>query len=322
MNRFLFVMSLWFFALSACQGEELSLWDKVEVLRQRSCVEQKPAYDYYHTEWCGLERIKRVGESVDSRLRGYEAELAQKGLSEARLFQILVAMKYIYKYEHKSETDYLAMESWLEKLACTYAPARFELLFSRLQTADLLTLEGNGRLRELLAFDGLFPYDNGYLPKATKEYITFMAIISDMATGQKSDLTVPAGYFGFRGMPLGMLYDFAFDRRERGYTAFLGFKEPALLREMLGSVLEPMYMPVRPTERQFLAGLAASEVFSSVATELFLNCLTKEPRLRSVEHGLGVLASHYMSIGAYDEAVSVAESLAKFYPRSGWLRND
>lgn len=322
MKKLLLTIGLVFASLGLCHGKELSFWDRVEVLRQRSCGEQNQTSDYYHTQWCGLERVVKVSESVDSRIKAYEKELANDGLSEARLFQILVSLKYIYKYEYKSDKDYLAVSSWLEQLSQIYRPARLELLISNFKSAEMLTLEGNGELREMLGFVGHFPYDNGYLPEITQEYLTFMAIVSDMAVGQKSNLAVPAGYFGFGGLPLKLLYDWAFDRHDAGYTQFLELKKGGALQKMLEGVLQPMYMPVRPTERRFLAGLAASELFESEATELFLDCVTTEPRLRAMEQGLGVLASHYKNIGAYAEAVSVLESLAKYYPSSDWLCND
>lgn len=278
---------------------------------------------YYQTEWCGLERIIKKSVNPFERLKTIEKVVANDKTTDSELFDALISMRYIYTYEIRDSSDAEMALMWLKQLGKSYSRAEFEVLLSSLKPEDMLTEEGNRLIGKLLSYDSFFPYDNGYLPVVEKAHLTFMLAVSDMALGKSSNLTLCKDYSGFSGLPVTMIYDMACDRKLRAYARFINSVKKSQnhrVSKMLEDVLSPMYLPLKQVEKKFLAGLACAQMFPHVSTRLFLDCITGEPRIKNVEHGLAVLALHYRSNNAFQESDIIFEKLSKLYPKSVWLK--
>lgn len=278
--------------------------------------------DYYHTEWCGLERIIKKTVNPFDRLKAIEKVVANDKTSDKELFEVLVSMRYIYTYEIRDSSDAEMAFMWLKQLGRNYKKAEFEVLLSSLKPEDMLTEEGNFLIGKLLSFESFFPYDNGYLPVVKREHLTLMLAISDMVLGKSGNLNLCKEFSGFSGLPVSMLYNMASERKHQAYAQFNSVKmsQNHRIAKMLEDVLSPMYLPIKPVEKIFLAGLASAEMFPDISTKLFLRCITGEPRIKNVEHALAVLALHYRNNNAFQESNMIFEKLSKLYPRSVWLK--
>lgn len=283
---------------------------------------QGPAYNSVITEWCGLERV--VKHSSSPQLRLLKLEKFIKDFPEASpesRFQALTDLYYLNVYEFRDTEAAANSHQQLQKISTLKDRAEFETSVSALTPEKLLSKEGNATLLKLLQLEHLLPYDNGHLPVITRDYLEFMLAISDMALGRINRFEKLA-FNGWKNLPGTMLYHIASGKKDKGYEIFKAIK-PTLspqIAKMLEDLMMPLYMPVKHKDRLFLAGLAAVESFPDIGTDLLIEAVSGQPRMRSAQHGLAVLSDVYNRHMAFAEAQSVWKLLAQLYPDSVWLK--
>ncbi len=284
--------------------------------------EQGPAYNSTVTEWCGLTRVVKHSAAPQLRLLKIKNFLDEfpEASSEVR-FQVLTDLHYLHLYEFKDSEAAANAYEQLKNITALADRAEFEISVSTLTPESLQTEEGNATLVKLLKHEHLFPYDNGHLPVVTREYLKFMLAISNMALGRTGRIERIA-FNGWRNLPVIMLYHMATGKKDESYKIFKSIEKNLAPQEvkMLEDLMMPLYMPVQPKDRLFIAGLAAVESFPDLGTDLLIDAISGRPRMRNAQHGLAVLSDVYNRHMAFAEAQSVWKLLAQLYPDSVWLK--
>ena len=89
---------------------------------------------------------------------------------------------------------------------------------------------------------------------------------------------------------------------------------------MLEDLMFPLYLPSIQKDRMFMAGLIAVPTLPDLGTDLLIDAISGQPRMRQAEHGFAVLSDVYNRHLAYAEAQAVWKILSDNYPDSVWLK--
>lgn len=283
---------------------------------------QKPAYNPVSLEWCGLTGAVKHSISPQLREKKYREFLInhpEAGANE--IYSALQNLKNIYTYEMRDHALAQKTLQAMKKIPGFSARAEIDETLTNFVPTDMMTEEGNKFLRTLTQINGLLPYNNGALPIISSNHIDFMLMISDMILGKKADLRISEQRC-WSGLSGRLLYQSAVGDKDKAWELFSKIK-PELtpqINRMIEDCLMPLYLPIQPGERYFLAGLAAVEKFPGLGTDLIIKSISDEPRMFKSEHGLAVLADVYNHHIAYGEAQSVWKTLSNLHPDSIWLK--
>ncbi len=283
---------------------------------------QAPYYNPVRTEWFSLNRVVKHATSPQMRLKKLSEFVSGfPEASNAELYKALLDLRYLYLLEFRDQAAAAEMLVQMKSLPGFEKLARVEEIVSSINQKSLLTEEGYSHIRELLKLGHLFPYDNGHLPVISLEYIQFLTAIADMIHGQNSQIRhVTAS--GWNGLPADMLYNAAVGAKEKAYQSYLQIKDGLTpqVSKMVEDLLFPLYLPTIAKDRMFMAGLLAVPALSDLGTDLLLDSISGQPRMRKAEHGFAVLSDVYNRHLAYSEAQAVWKILTENYPDSVWLK--
>lgn len=283
---------------------------------------QKKAFNPVGLEWCGLTRAVKHSSSPQLREKKYRDFLeSYPQATPAETYQALQQLRNIYLYEMRDQILARKMLETMKRVPGFAERAEVEEIFTDFTSSDIITEAGYNFLTRLYDNDSLIPYDNGALPVLDRSNLEFLLMISHMAIGRGSNLK-NREFTGWNRLPVAMLYAAATDNKDRAWEIYVQQK-PSLspqVDRMLEDTILPLYKPIEPGERYFLAGLAAVEKLPDLGTDLLIKAISGEPRMFKVEHGLAVLADVYNRHLAYGEAQRVWNLLAKLNPDSVWLK--
>ena len=283
---------------------------------------QAPYYNPIRTEWCSLSRVVKHASAPQMRLEKLTELVGNyPEATNAELYKALLDLRYLYIYEFR---DLVAAEEMLVQMKSLRGfeqLAEIEAIVSAFNQRSLMTEAGYVSLQKLAKLGHLFPYDNGHLPVISLSYIQFLLAIGDMIHGQSSQIrTINAQ--GWKGLPAEMLYNAAVGAKEKAYEAYLQIKEQQTpqMNKMVEDLLFPLYLPSVAKDRIFMAGLLAVPTLSDLGTDLLVDAISGQPRMRKAEHGFAVLSDVYSTHLAYSEAQAVWKLLSERYPDSIWLK--
>ena len=160
--------------------------------------------------------------------------------------------------------------------------------------SSIITDDFYNKLYSLKTKPALFPYDNGYMPVITPTRASFLLSIKEMVDG-KGKLSESVKINSWKDIPSDILYLIATDKRENAYKAYINIKSQLTIqnRKLIDDFLYPLYMPVKPANRKFLAGIYCVEQFPNLGMDLINESLTSEPRVLKPEHALACLSDVY-----------------------------
>lgn len=280
------------------------------------------AYDSKRTFWCGLERTVKHSSSPHIRLKKLEEFLQRfPQVEPEKRFKALVDLYYVYLLEFRDSENAVRIKKQINSIDSMKNVALIEEILGRMSQEALRTEQGHADLRKLLELKQFLPYDNGVMPVVTEEYVIFMLSLADMIQNRNSNLNNFA-HPGWNKVPAEIFYHAAVGNKEHSWKMFsvISEKMNQQIRKMYVDVVFPLYKPLSPKERIFLAGLAAVEMLPDLGTELLLEAVTGIPRMYRAEHGLAVLADVYNKQRAHSEAQKVWKTLSDLYPQSVWLK--
>lgn len=283
---------------------------------------QAPYYNPVRTEWLSLSRVVKHATSPQMRLKKLSEFINNfPQASNEELYKALLDLRYLYLYEFKDPAAAAEMLVQMKSLPGFADLARIEEIVSSFSQRSLLTQEGYNALQDLVARGRLFPYDNGHLPVIELEYIKFLVVIADMVHGKNSQVR-NVNARGWNGLPAEMLYHTAVGAKEKAYQTYLTIKDGLTpqVSQMVEDLMFPLYLPSTPKDRLFMAGLLAVPTLSDLGTDLLIDSISGQPRMRKAEHGFAVLSDVYNRHLAYSEAQSVWKLLSDNYPDSVWLK--
>lgn len=283
---------------------------------------QPLAYDSKRTFWCGLERTVRHSSSPQIRLKKLEEFLQRFPQAESeKRFKALVDLYYVYLLEFRDTDNALLIKKQISNIESMKHAALIEDIIGRVNQEALRTEQGHADLKKLLDLKQFLPYDNGVMPVVTEEFVTYLLSLADMIQNKNSNLSNFA-HPGWNKVPAEIFYHAAVGSKEHSWKMFSAIAEKLTqqIRKMYVDVVFPLYKPLSPKERIFLAGLAAVEMLPDLGTSLLLEAVTGIPRMYRAEHGLAVLADVYNKQRAHAEAQKVWKTLADLYPQSVWLK--
>ncbi|PKL46366.1 MAG: hypothetical protein CVV42_16760 [Candidatus Riflebacteria bacterium HGW-Riflebacteria-2] len=283
---------------------------------------QAPYYNPVRTEWLSLNRVVKHATSPQMRLKKLtEFVTSFPEASSPELYKALLDLRYLYLLEFRDQTAAAEMLVQMKSLPGFEQLARIEDIVSSFNQRSLLSVEGQKALEELLSLSHLFPYDNGHLPVISLEYIHFLTMLADMIHGQNSKIR-NVKVSGWNGLPAEILYQTAVGAKEKAYQSYLQIKDgltPQVSR-MVEDLMFPLYLPSIAKDRMFLAGLLAVPTLPDLGTDLLIDAISDQPRMRKAEHGFAVLSDVYNRHLAYSEAQAVWKILSDNYPDSVWLK--
>ena len=273
-------------------------------------------------EWCGLKRIVKSQTTDTAKMKKALGILQnKKKYSNDDIFKAVMDLRYTYKYSYKDMQKADEVLSHLDSIPQLKDKAEVERLFSSMTEKSILEDSFYTKLYNLKIKPSLFPYDNGYMPVITQKRVSFILSIKEMIDGKgkiNEGLTVKS----WKDIPSDILYLIATDKRENAYKSFIHKKtelEPQCCK-LIEDFLYPLYMPVKPANRKFLAGIYCVEQFPNLGIDLINESLTSEPRMIKPEHALACLSDVYVRHNAYREAQKVLKLLTDYYPDSIWLK--
>ena len=273
-------------------------------------------------EWCGLKRIVKSQITDTAKMKKALTVLRNKNkYSNDDIYKAVMDMRYIYKYSFKDIQKADEMLAHLDAIPELKDKAEVERLFSSMTEKSILDDTFYTKLYNLRAKPSLFPYDNGYMPVITSIRVSFILSIKEMIDG-KGRINENLNVKSWKDIPSDILYLIATDKRENAYKSFIHKKtemEPQCCK-LVEDFLYPLYMPVKPANRKFLAGVYCVEQFPNLGIDLINESLTSEPRVLKPEHALACLSDVYVRHNAYKEAQKVLKILSDYYPDSIWLK--
>ena len=273
-------------------------------------------------EWCGLKRIIRSQVTDSTKMKNANAILQnKKKFSKDAIFKAVMDLRYTYKYSIKDIQKADEVLSHLDSIPELKDKAEAERLFSSMTESSILNDDFYTRLYHLRSQTNVFPYDNGYMPVITKDRASFILSVKEMIDGKGSQ-NESVNVKCWKEIPSDILYLIATDKRENAYKSYLHIKdklEPSS-NKLIEDFLYPLYMPVKPANRKFLAGIYAVEEFPNLGMDLINDSLTSSPRVLKPEHALACLTDVYSRHNAYNEAQKVLKILSDYYPNSLWLK--
>lgn len=274
------------------------------------------------SEWCGLKRIVKSQITDSTKMKNAMAVLQnKKKFSNNAIFKAVMDLRYTYKYSIKDMNKADEVLAHLDSIPELKIKADAERLFSAMTEHSILDDDFYNKVYQLRNQKDLFPYDNGYMPVITKNRVSFMLSIKEMIDGkgsQNDSVNVKC----WKNIPSNILYLIATDKRENAYRLYTHDKdsfEPST-KKLIEDFLYPLYMPVKPANRKFLAGIYAVEEFPNLGIDLINESLTSNPRVLKPEHALACLSDVYVRHNAHNEAQKVLKLLSEYYPDSLWLK--
>ncbi len=273
-------------------------------------------------EWCGLKRIIRSQITDTAKLKNaFTVIHNRKKYSNDALFKAVMDVRYTYKYTYKDMKKADEVLSYLDSDPSLKIKADAERLLSSMDENSIRDDNFYNKLYTLRFQNNAFPYDNGYMPVITKERATLMLSIKEMIDG-KGKQSEPIVVKCWKNIPSEILYLIATDRRENAYKLYINEKSSidSKCQKLIDDFLYPLYMPVKPANRKFLAGVYAVEYFPNLGMDLINESLTSSPRVLKPEHALACLSDVYVRHNAYQEAQKVLKILSDYYPNSVWLK--
>lgn len=283
---------------------------------------QAPYFNPVKTEWCSLNRVVKHATSPQLRLKkltGFITNFPQA--SNAELYKALLDLRYLYLYEFRDSAAAAEMLVQMKSLKGFEKLATIEDIVSEFNQRSLLTSEGYASVQKLFGLRALFPYDNGHLPVITLDYLQFLLAIGDMIHGQNSNVRNIKAQ-GWNDLSADMLYNAAVGAKEKAYESYLQSKDKLApqVSKMVEDMLFPLYLPAIAKDRTFMAGLLAVPTLPDLGTDLLVDAISGQPRMRSAEHGFAVLSDVYNRHLAYSEAQAVWKILSDKFPNSIWLK--
>ena len=273
-------------------------------------------------EWCGLKRIVKSQITDTAKMKKALSILHnKKKYSNDDIFKAVMDLRYTYKYSFKDTKKADEVLSHLDSIPQLKDKVALERLLSSMTEKSILEDSFYTKLYNLRTKQSIFPYDNGYMPVITSNRVSFILSIKEMIDG-KGKLTEALNVKSWKDIPSDILYLIATDKRENAYKSFLSKKselEPQCCK-LIEDFLYPLYMPVKPANRKFLAGIYCVEQFPNLGIDLINESLTSEPRMLKPEHALACLTDVYVRHNAYNEAQKVLKLLSEYYPNSVWLK--
>ncbi len=274
------------------------------------------------SEWCGLTKIIKSDEACFSKMKKAREILSNKSIhSNNEIFNAAMDLRYIYLYGFKDLDKANDVLSYLENIPELKNKVTAEKLFSSFKSEDLLTDEFYDSLYNLIGKEGVFPYDNGYMPVITKEHASSMLAIREMVDG-KGKQNDKSFCKAWKDIPSDVIYLIATDQRENAYKIYQSNKSSydSKTIKLVEDFLYPLYTPVKKANRKFLAGVFCVEIFPGLGMDLINEALSDSPRVTKAEHALACLSDVYARHNAYDEAQKVLKLLKEYYPESIWLK--
>lgn len=281
-----------------------------------------PYYNPIRTEWCSLSRVVKHASSPQMRLKKLTEFIANfPQASKAELYKVLLDLRYLYLYEFGDPAAAAEMLVQMKTLKGFENLAEIEEIVSAFNQKSLLTSEGYASLQKLFALRALLPYDNGHLPVITFDYTQFLLAIGDMVHGQNSRIR-NINAQGWNGLSANILYYGAVGAKDKAYEYYLKSKDQLApqMSKMVEDMLFPLYLPTIAKDRMFMAGLLAVPTLPDLGTDLLVEAISGQPRMRRAEHGFAVLSDVYNRHLAYSEAQAVWKILSDNYPNSIWLK--
>ncbi len=273
-------------------------------------------------EWCGLKRIIKSQITDTAKMRKAHSVIQnRKKYSDEEFFKAVMDLRYTYKYSFKDMNKADEVLSLLDSVPSLKDKAAVERLFSSMTESSIITDDFYNKLYSLKTKVALFPYDNGYMPVITPTRVSFLLSIKEMIDG-KGKLSESVKINCWKDIPSDILYLIATDKRENAYKAYINIKSQLSIqnRKLIDDFLYPLYMPVKPANRKFLAGIYCVEQFPNLGMDLINESLTSEPRVLKPEHALACLSDVYVRHNAHNEAQKVLKLLFDYYPNSVWLK--
>lgn len=274
------------------------------------------------SEWCGLKRIVKSDETCFVKMRKAQEVLFNKQKhSSGEIFKAVMDLRYIYLYSFKDLDKADNVLKQLENIPELQNKVAAERLFASFKTENLLKDDFYDGLYNINNKEGVFPYDNGYMPVITKEHASTMLAIKEMIDG-KGKQTEKQFSKAWKEIPSDVIYLIATDQRENAYKLYQNMKSSLDTKtvKLVDDFLYPLYTPVKKANRKFLAGVFCVEVFPGLGMDLINEALTDSPRVSKPEHALACLSDVYARHNAYDEAQKVLKLLKEYYPDSIWLK--
>ena len=274
------------------------------------------------SEWCGLKRIVKSQVSDLTKMKKAYSVIQNKNkYSNDDLFKAVMDLRYTYLYSFKNLKKADEVLSYLDSVPALKNKADLERLLSGMTEKSILEDSFYSKLYNLRNKSGLFPYDNGYMPVITETRAAFMLSIKEMIDG-KGKLSEGVKVKSWKDIPSDILYLIATDKRENAYQTYMHIKSELTPQndKLINDFLYPLYMPVKPANRKFLAGIYCVEQFPNLGIDLINESLTSEPRVLKPEHALACLSDVYVRHNAHNEAQKVLKLLSDYYPDSLWLK--
>ncbi len=308
--------------ISDAKAYERYTWSDLVTGRNRNATSDSEDKLAVVCEWCGLKRIVKSQITDTAKMKNAMAVLQnKKKYSNDAIFKAAMDLRYTYKYSFKDMKRADEVLAHLDSVPELKIKADVERLFSSMTEQSILEDNFYTKLYQLRNQKNLFPYDNGYMPVITKNRVSFILSIKEMIDGkgsQNDSLNVKC----WKNIPSNILYLIATDKRENAYKLYTHDKDnydPAT-KKLIEDFLYPLYMPVKPVNRKFLAGIYAVEEFPNLGIDLINESLTSSPRVLKPEHALASLSDVYIRHNAHNEAQKVLKLLSEYYPDSLWLK--
>lgn len=274
------------------------------------------------SEWCGLSRIVRSNVSNSTKQKNALNVIENKKKhSKNDYFKAVMDLRYLYKFAYKEDNKADEVLSYLDSDPELKIKADFEKLFSSMNEQSILDNKFYNKLKSLSSQKNLFPYDNGYMPVITFERVAFLLSIKEMLDGKganNKNVKVKC----WKNIPSNILYLIAIGKRDTAYVSYKNEKdklEPSC-RKLIEDFLFPVYMPVKESNRKFLAALYCIEEFHNLGINLIHDALTSKSRVNKPEHALACLSDVYIRHNAHNESQKVFKLLNDYYPNSLWLK--
>ncbi len=315
------VLSSVFFLTAESKAYERYTWSELVTGARNgsSATEDKMAVV---CEWCGLKRIVKSQISDLAKMKKAYSVIQNKNkYSTDDYFKAVMDLRYTYKYSFKDLKKADEVLSYLDAVPELKNKAELERLLSGMTEHTVLEDDFYSKLYNLRNVKNLFPYDNGYMPVITNNRALFMLSVKEMVDG-KGKLSEGIKIKSWKDIPSDILYLIATDKRENAYQTYTHIKaelNPQACK-LIEDFLYPLYMPVKPANRKFLAGVYCVELFPNLGIDLINESLTSDPRVLKPEHALACLSDVYIRHNAHNEAQKVLKLLSDYYPDSIWLK--
>lgn len=263
--------------------------------------------------WIRLEKLKKFLESYP------EAD-------EELIGTAMIEIRSTYLHELK---DSVTAGEWLnriDRLPTFHSRAQIEGLLENLMTTKLPSPKAGELFDAISSWSAVLPYDNGWYPVFTKEWLNELWSYSCLLQANRPQLARLSGSLPDLGMvrsiPVRLLILAASAQKLLAYKEFKEISSQMTSRDLkfFNDLLFPLYKVPDPQDMRILTATILSKKFPTVAIDLLLQQITDHPGPDTLDHALALLADLYLEHSAYVEAQSVWSTLRQLFPRSVWVK--